>query len=280
LDTYKLTEKGSKITLLRSVAEPHILTQFKALGFKLANFMSVFRTTSLPEKRKSSPPLIQTALARPTNGATAGAGLSPSTPNWAAVSGGADVEGKVLPVGSPQPIPAKVAATTAAMSSSGRKIFRNAEGQRVDITLPKADRSAVSGLNGRIQRGGNLCNEYHLTGKCPVGPRCDYRHDPRLTVAEQLALRHKARSRLCKNESDCNNAMCFFGHMCANTPECWYENCNFGHLHHINKVCPPWRLKCRLTVQEPEDVHRREWKRRDYYQLTNNIMHSLGGGRS
>ena len=255
LDTYKLTEKGSKITLLRSVAEPHILTQFKSLGFKLANFMSVFRTTSLPEKRKSSPPLIQTALARPTNGAGAGAGPSPSTPNWAAVSGGADVEGKVLPVGSPQPIPAKVAATTAAMSSSGRKIFRNAEGQRVDITLPKADRSAVSSLNGRIQRGGNLCNEYHLTGKCPVGPRCDYRHDPRLTVAEQLALRHKARSRLCKNESDCNNAMCFFGHMCANTPECWYENCNFGHLHHINKVRPPWRLECRLTVQEPKDVH-------------------------
>jgi hypothetical protein len=234
LDTYKLTQKSSKITLLRSVAEPRILNQFKALGFQLANFTSIFRATGLPEKPKSSPPQIQTSLARPANGSSA---TSPSAPNWAAVSGGADVEGKVLPVGSPQPIPAKIASTTAAMASSTRKIFRNGEGQRVDIPLPKPDRSAVSSLNGRISRGGNLCNEYHLTGKCPVGPRCDYRHDPRLTVAEQLALRHKARSRLCKNESDCNNAHCFFGHMCPNA-ECWYENCNFEHLHDINKVCP------------------------------------------
>jgi hypothetical protein len=219
------------------VAEAHILNQFKALGFRLANFTSIFRTTGLPDKPKAvTPPQIQTSLARPPNGSGSSSGPSPSVPNWAAVSGGAEVEGKVLPVGSPQPIPAKVATATAAMASSTRKIFRNAEGLRVDIPLPKAERSAISSLNSRIARGGNLCNEYHLTGKCPVGPRCDYRHDPRLSVAEQLALRHKARSRLCKNESDCNNAHCFFGHMCANT-DCWYENCNFARLHNINKVC-------------------------------------------
>jgi hypothetical protein len=233
LDTYKLSEKKDKITLLRSVAEPHILHQFKILGFGLANFMSVIRTTALPEKRKPSPPQIQ---ARPAVPSVSSGAQSPSTPNWASVSGGADVEGRVLPVGSPQPTNARLAATTAAMASSSRKLFRNVEGQRVDIPLPKADRSSVSSLNSRIQRGGNLCNEYHLTGKCPVGPRCDYRHDPRLTAGEQLALRHKSRSRLCKNESACSNAMCFFGHMCANAPECWYENCNFGHMHHLNKV--------------------------------------------
>jgi hypothetical protein len=49
------------------------------------------------------------------------------------------------------------------------------------------------------QHGKNLCNNYHLSGKCAEGDRCKFQHGPKLSAAEKTALNYKTRQLACKH---------------------------------------------------------------------------------
>lgn len=222
LDTYKLSERATKISLLETVAEPHIIQQFKALNFSTVGFPSVFRTTPLQEK----PKILPAPIVFPVTPAASPAAVATTNTNWARVSAGGDSEGKTFAV------------TLASKNSSEpkKKVLLNHASDRVDVPLPKVDRNALSRVNALIKDNGNYCNEYHLAGKCSNQNSCPFVHGARLVGQEQLALRVKARNRLCYYEGTCTNADCFFGHICPNDV-CLYETCYFKHLHGRDKVC-------------------------------------------
>jgi hypothetical protein len=237
LDTYKLSERSTKISLLETVAELHVIQQFKALNFSTVGFPSVFRTTPLQEKPKLPPP--QPIVYPATPAASPGA-VSTNT-NWARVSAGGDSEGKTFAVTS----------ATKNASEPKKKVLLNHASDRVDVPLPKVDRNALTRVNAMIKENGNYCNEYHLAGKCSNQLSCPFVHGARLVGQEQLALRVKARNRLCYYEGTCTNPDCFFGHICPNDV-CLYETCYFKHLHGRDKVCTPFLSETTADQLRPQ----------------------------
>jgi len=138
-------------------------------------------------------------------------------------------------------------------------ILLNALDQRIDTKLPNVDSSTKATLEARIERA-KVCNNFHLLNKC--GGRCGFDHEPmsakmlvsflspshslshafsnhspdiisNLTRSFQLALRHKARERVCPRRSGCRQADCLSGHMCP-WRDCDKTMCFFRELHGID----------------------------------------------
>ena len=81
-------------------------------------------------------------------------------------------------------------------------VLLNREDQRLDEKLVRPDKAAVDSLNARLLNKGKVCNDYHLLGVCRT-QHCPYAHEPKLSSMEQLALRHKARNKLCQAYDEC-----------------------------------------------------------------------------
>jgi len=86
--------------------------------------------------------------------------------------------------------------------------YYNKNEQRLDEPLPPRDKTAFEAIELRMKKAGrNLCNHYHLgRGQC-INKECPFQHEPRLTVAETVALKYKARSLPCKDRY-CPNVHC------------------------------------------------------------------------
>jgi hypothetical protein len=106
--------------------------------------------------------------------------------------------------------------------------------QRIDPKLPKADSASKAELESRIKQQ-KVCNNYHIIGpkSCTSGSRCTFQHGERMGPKEQLALRHKARERVCPRKSGCRQADCLCGHHCP-WGDCTQDTCFFKDLHDLD----------------------------------------------
>lgn len=243
LDPYKHNEaKAARITLLEST------TPFRGFlelpHFKRDRFDEVFKPEPLPEYGQTSygqvptqapvpAPILRTMTNRTTSPVAAASPApvnanvvpspstttsslnGPSSDSWATVgkSGSANGNISIAPKASPKK----------------RYIYYNKEGFRLDEPLPPRDRAASDAIEIRmdkvrfarlfhsdgytnlLQKGKNLCNHWHLNrGKCAQGAFCHFQHEPKLSPAENIALRYKTRSLACKHR-DCDKFDCCKG---------------------------------------------------------------------
>ncbi|KAK8211497.1 hypothetical protein M8818_003150 [Zalaria obscura] len=248
LDPYKRDGTiASRISLLEGYA---VQPGFLALGYQMTRFPDVFRRDPLPERLMSMAPLQ--AVLKPEPPAAVPQTASP-TPSHSSTTSGVRVDSAVRPSLSS---PAE-SSTWAAVGKSGvtgkcinitpskapnrRHIITNAYKQRLDPDLPKPDYAAQQRLFDRIRKH-KVCNAYHLIGKCEAGEYCDYDHGERLSPGEQLALRHRARTRSCMNRGDCRDFYCTLGHICPYGDKCTGgDQCWFADVHDIDQT-PAWRL--------------------------------------
>jgi hypothetical protein len=201
-------------------------------NFQRARFDDVFKNTPLPDfygqqysstPIQSMPPPMQYPAATTlqplkrtlTNGSPAPISATPvaSSPSTTASS-------------LAHPTPESAEASWATVGKSGvspnenisiapkatlkkKYLYYNRSGERLDEPLPSRDPAAVQSIEQRMKKGGrNLCNHWHLNnGKCHNNDLCKFQHQPKLSTAEQIALRYKTRSLACKNRY-CDNWDC------------------------------------------------------------------------
>ncbi|KAI4737518.1 hypothetical protein E4T50_11985 [Aureobasidium sp. EXF-12298] len=248
LDPYKRDQNmAPRISLLETLP---IQPGFKQLGFKVVQFPTVFRSEPLPERsiipsfvpsavQSNATPQPNSALSSRSNSlATSGVPINPSptpaqaaastlpkstTPNPSDSSSWANV-GK----GAPKTI------NIAAKKTPARKyIVLNANDERIDPPLPRADPAATTRLLERV-RHKKVCNNYHLNGKCDAGKYCDYDHGERLSPGEQLVLKQRARQRCCPERGYCRDFDCTNGHVCPYGKDCYNDNCWFQDVHDVD----------------------------------------------
>ncbi|KAF2817008.1 uncharacterized protein BDZ99DRAFT_470076 [Mytilinidion resinicola] len=232
LEPYKHDQAmASRITLVESTQAQSI---FSGLNMKMIRFDDIFRSTPLPERpfmpmqplisslppsqpspvatAPAPPPVRAPVIAQPQPVAKSPTPLEEST--WASVGKTGITEKKI---------------SIASNKTPRRYIVFNADGERLDLPIAKADRASQDSLHKRINKG-KVCNDYHLKGKCEnIG--CPYSHAPRLTQMETLVLRNKARGLSCVQGSDCFDFNCYFGHICSNYYCDGGPQCYFGHRH-------------------------------------------------
>ena len=189
----------SRVTLLGTGA---ITGTLPSLDFRKADFVSVFRSTSLPDdnRRKSihTPRSAEFSQAS-TVGDTHSASPSPVSPG-----------------------------------PRDRVILLNRKDQRIDSILPQPPVAAWRVYEHVGKR--KLCNDFHVLGRCNVA-RCIYDHRP---VAKDtiLVLRHQLRNKACTKGSACRSFDCYYGHACLRA-ECIGDNkCKFSKKMHILDLTP------------------------------------------
>ena len=112
------------------------------------------------------------------------------------------------------------------------RIYRNKDGQRIDIPVDLSTRSRIA--NELRDREPRLCNTYHLVRQC-FRPNCPYDHDSVLSDSEHEALMYLSRCQPCPNGSGCTMIDCTRGHMCPNGSHCSRgSSCRFAKLHSID----------------------------------------------
>lgn len=89
---------------------------------------------------------------------------------------------------------------TSKSKESKKWAYYNKDDQRLDEPLPPKDKAVLEAIERRMEESGkNLCNNWHLKGKCVNGATCRFQHEPKLTSAGLNALRYKTRSLACKD---------------------------------------------------------------------------------
>ncbi|EON63534.1 hypothetical protein W97_02762 [Coniosporium apollinis CBS 100218] len=141
---------------------------------------------TMPQRSKTQPPPVSTSpTPTPTPSVTSATG-----PSWATVGKSGTVEKNIC-----------IAPRKAALR---KYVLLNADDQRLDERLPRPDKPAMDNLHDRITNRGKVCNDFHLLGVCRT-QHCPFSHEPKLTAMEQLALRHKARNKLCSSYDECQS---------------------------------------------------------------------------
>lgn len=122
----------------------------------------------------------------------------------------------------------------------------NIEDKRIDPDLGIVDLDVAARLNVRAMKQ-NLCNDFHLKFICKA-EKCQYGHEPRLSLEETTILKSWARRLPCRRLSACRTATCWYGHMCP------YENCpnpstcKFKAVHNLDKRIVNTYSKPRKTL--------------------------------
>lgn len=159
LERYK-RDYASRLTLVETrQPEPG----FISLGFPRISWPSIFRADNLPAKPNGVAHLpfrTTSASMQPTVAPFVPASTSPpasvdsaSSNSWATVGKSGATNGKSINI--------------ASKKYARRFILVNARGERLDIDLPRADGKAELRIKERRNAvGKNLCNNYHLAGKC------------------------------------------------------------------------------------------------------------------
>jgi hypothetical protein len=127
------------------------------------------------------------------------------------------------------PVVSKSLSVDVAQAKTGRKIFQNSKGQRLDPPIT-ADRTIVSRLKPL-----KLCNRHFLTN-CHYAV-CTHSHEGRLDPAEINALRFIARLSPCQmfqasyEDPDCvAGHRCMQGQNCEKGSKCWFSE----EMHNID----------------------------------------------
>lgn len=215
---------------------------YRNLGFPIVAFKNVFRQDPLPSvyRQDSLPSVHQTQLRPATVPLAAVQNISPVSQSPPAVSTASLAPSSAVSswatIGGPvktQQI--NIAPSSKANGAVRKAVLLNVNDQRMDPKMGRADAVAFARVNQRIKEQ-KVCNNYHLLGKCSNGTGCGYAHGDRLDAKEQLALRQKARERVCPLGSDCRDVDCFFGHQCPRDVNCFWDNCYFEHLHNLDTL--------------------------------------------
>ncbi|KAF2502887.1 hypothetical protein BU16DRAFT_22082 [Lophium mytilinum] len=228
---------SSRITLVESTPAQPV---YSSLNMKIISFDDIFRNTPLPERAFMPMQQLKSSLppTQPSSVATAPPPVQPPPvqppPVRAPVIAQPVAKSPTPPADSTWASVGKTGITEKKISIASNKTPRryivfNADGERLDLPIAKADRASQDSLHQRIKKG-KVCNDYHLKGRCEnIG--CPYSHAPRLTQMETLVLRNKARGLSCVQGSDCFDFNCYFGHVCANYYCDGGPQCYFGHRH-------------------------------------------------
>jgi hypothetical protein len=238
--------------------------QYFQLGMPLVNFSSVFREEPLESIRGTQSsafqedfmPMLNSARSNPAPLLPSSIMMAPFSPGPIGPPPGI----AILPsVAAPVSTPAKPTATSTPSYAKATQDIPDSDGfskvsivkarptapdpklilinyydQRIDPKLPKADSMAKAELDSRIKQQ-KVCNNYHILGPktCTSGSRCTFQHGERMGPKEQLALRHKARERVCPRKSGCRQADCLCGHHCP-WADCTQDTCFFKDLHDLD----------------------------------------------
>ncbi|KAK5711186.1 hypothetical protein LTR17_018534 [Elasticomyces elasticus] len=243
LEPYRLDQTTAKrLTLIETTpAEPG----FAQLGLQKIKLARIFRSEVLPPNKMNgsssayqatagviSPFQNRTNLGMNVNTAA----FVPSTPVTKHSSSPSPAPSADSGAGNTWAAVGKSGATSKTFDIATKKVpakkyvLLNVHDERLDAALPDQDGGAIKRFDER-KKLGNLCNNYHLTGKCNSGEDCDYQHGERLSPGERLVLKHKARQLMCPQKAWCVNADCFLGHHCRYGTSCTFDWCRFSDTH-------------------------------------------------
>lgn len=198
LGPYSSDEKNSKrVTML---VGPPLAKELAELAGKLSvmSTPNIFRSTKIPTRRVSF------------------SHTPPSTPTLDYASVAATRPAEISPMLS----------TAGSTRQSVGRVFRNGNGQRVDVPL-RVSASDVTNIKAK-----KLCNSYHIAGSCKH-EKCLHEHGTRLSGKPLEALRHIARMCPCSFGLDCDYEDCIMGHRCTKDPgglgaKCWFPSVMHG----------------------------------------------------
>jgi hypothetical protein len=251
LESFRRSQKVSLLETTPAAAD------FRHLPFQRVSFPNIFRSEPLASRPVGPPPGFNLPIlsqqqnqfsssrsapskSSPSTNYAIPASVKPPSPagvrkendgrpgSWASV-GRAGSTSQVIDISS-QKKPAK----------SDRCFLQlNKDDERVDVPLPKLDTNAKETFDEKTRKNGaNFCNRFHLQGGCKAMDatgRCPYIHGDRLSPAEQLILKSRARGLPCAAGSQCRDVWCTSGHHCPNPKSCWYdEGCRFAEMHGID----------------------------------------------
>jgi hypothetical protein len=107
-------------------------------------------------------------------------------------------------------------------------VLWNRRGQRVDPPLRYLHQDFYS------LRALQLCNSFHLLGKCyfqDTFGECHHDHKKKLSALQKTALRAVARQTPCQSGLSCNDPDCLHGHRCTRD-NCDISQCRFSSAMH------------------------------------------------
>ncbi|KAL2260302.1 hypothetical protein VTK26DRAFT_5724 [Humicola hyalothermophila] len=113
----------------------------------------------------------------------------------------------------------------------------NADNYRLDPYMSPVSPKTMSRLKARVDKR-RVCNNYHLTGSCEAGRRCQYDHSP---IDDDLltALEWLARSQPCPRRGACRIASCVHAHICQQA-ECKHRGgrvlCKIPYFAHLEDL--------------------------------------------
>lgn len=250
--------KASRITLLETTPA---YAGFNTLtNFRRTRFDNVFRAEQLPENPRginsvsqapSQPPaqpVVRPITINPSNSpsVTSRTSVASPVPSVASTSivepndsNGEPSWATVGKTDAPSRGSVSIAPNTKKNTKKKYAYYNKAE-QRLDEALPPKDAAAIVSLDARMKKlRKNLCNNWHLHGKCENGKFCHFQHETKLPAAELNVLRHKARTLPCKNRY-CEDIDCYLGHQCPQERETGYcsfgDKCHFRFTHGMDKV--------------------------------------------
>lgn len=122
----------------------------------------------------------------------------------------------------------------ATWSPNQKIVLLNVNNERIDSYLGPIDADASARVAERFEQQ-KLCNDFHLRGRCWTSG-CTYGHEPRLDPKELVVLRYKARYLVCEKGSACRIPDCWHGHMCSGRSCTRPAFCRFKDVHHIDKI--------------------------------------------
>jgi hypothetical protein len=206
-----------KVTLVETTpAEPGFLK----LGFKVTSFPRVFKSDPLITAKPAHKPapLVKTlSILSPV--------LDPTPADATDMENGAKSWSNIArsgPTSAPSPLSVR-------KLPDQRFYLVNSQNDRVDPALPRYEFEAERKFKEKTGKNGNFCNERYLIGKC-TKVYCNYQHDEKLSPAELLVLKHKARSLRCTWGSECREIDCYQGHHCRNGVGCTRDGCLWDHI--------------------------------------------------
>jgi hypothetical protein len=116
-------------------------------------------------------------------------------------------------------------------SIQGKIIPVNKNGDRLEIFLEKPSLEAWKAYNLRKEQH-KVCNSYHLSGRCEIGPDCELDHRE-LSPLALTTLQHILKKNPCIVGSACRHPTCYVGHVCQIDDCQGGSSCRFKPDRHI-----------------------------------------------
>ncbi|KAK4444339.1 hypothetical protein QBC34DRAFT_185040 [Podospora aff. communis PSN243] len=249
LESFRRSRKVSLLETTPAAAD------FRHLPFQRVSFHSIFRSESLMSRPMAPPPgfgILSHQQNQPSLSSSAPSKSSPTTSYAIPASvkppspAGAQKESNGQPgswasVGRAGNTPQVIDISSQKKSAKSEPWYLqlNKDDERIDVPLPKLDNNAKESFDQKTRgNGANFCNKFYLQGNCKAMDatgHCPYIHNDRLSPAELLILKYRARGLPCAAGSQCRDIRCTSGHHCPNPNSCYFDDkCRFVDTHGLD----------------------------------------------